>query len=95
MTGLAFDITTAATAGAYSAKNIQTVTDALGNVQVQMAERPKFDTVTANTVAGITVTAGAPGSNAIILDGNGLTIDNTNTAGGTICTGQAAQDTFI
>ena len=84
VTGLAFDATTAATAGAYSAKNIQTVTDALGNVQIQMAERPVFDKVTANTVAGTTVTAGAPGSNTVTLDGNGLTISNPANSTGNV-----------
>ncbi len=69
-----YEANTTATAGNYSAKNIQTISDGKGNIQIQMAERPVFDTVTANTV-----TANGVGGNTVTLSGNGITISKNGT----------------
>ena len=71
---VAYESNTIATAGNYSAKNIQTVSDGKGNMQIQFAERPVFDAVTANTV-----TANGVGGNTVTLSGNGITISKNGT----------------
>ena len=72
-----YDATTVATASDYSAKNVQTVTDGSGNMQIQFAERPVFDGVTLGDATnnlvtinegGITINKG--GKNVVIAGDN-------------------------
>ncbi|MDO5651682.1 MAG: ESPR-type extended signal peptide-containing protein, partial [Moraxella sp.] len=60
--------TDTATAGAYSAKNLQTIVSD-GEVQIQMAENPEFKAVTATT----SITAGT-GANQVVLDNAGVKV---------------------
>ncbi|MBT0727917.1 hypothetical protein HGT73_11130 [Rosenbergiella australiborealis] len=48
--GVTFDSSSTPVSGSYSAKNVQTVTDGKGGIQVQLAEDPDFDAITANQV---------------------------------------------
>ena len=86
--GAAFDSSGSATAGAYSAQNVQTVVNpATGQLQVQIAANPNFTSVTTgNTVvnnAGVTVNGGTNGT--VSLTNTGLNNGNntiTNVAAG-------------
>ena len=81
MSGIAANNDTAV-GGTYSSKNVQTVVDGSGNLQIQIAERPIFDTVTANAISvGNTATGNLinMGSQGISIANNGgdtITISN-------------------
>ena len=87
--GVAVD-SDAAVAGTYSSRNVQTATDALGNLQIQIAENPIFDSVIAGDTAsgnfsvlgsgGTTVTDAA--GNQATYGADGITISSA--AGNTI-----------
>ena len=62
----------ATTAGAYSGQNVKTITDAAGNLHIQIAERPVFDTVTANAVSVGNTSSG----NLISISDQGISIAN-------------------
>ena len=80
-----YDTASVATASDYSAKNVQTVTDKNGNMQIQFAERPVFDGVTLGDAANnlVTINEGGininKGSKNIVISG-----DNINFGGNTL-----------
>ncbi|WP_058357729.1 YadA-like family protein [Vitreoscilla massiliensis] len=87
--GIAVD-NAAAVAGTYSSRNVQTATDALGNLQINLVENPFFDAVTANTVAGNFSVLGSGGTTVTDAAGN----QTTYGANG-ISIGDTAGSTFI
>ena len=72
VSGTQYQGTVAGTAGAYSAKNVQTVTDpTTGNIQIQLAERPEFEGIKAGNTAGNIVNIDNSGIN---ITGGGKTV---------------------
>ncbi|WP_241609655.1 ESPR-type extended signal peptide-containing protein [Rosenbergiella australiborealis] len=78
--GIAFDSSSTPVSGSYSAKNVQTVTDGKGGIQVQLAEDPDFDAITANQLNVGPVTINSTG------------IDAGNTRITNVAAGQAGTD---